>query len=88
MKTYEQIKYANVMNEIKRRTLVIASFINKERNAMYNAVDIELQCLQIRKILELIALSSLVANKKVFQKQLNELQKMWNAKYILNDIKK
>jgi hypothetical protein len=88
MKDKERQKYANVMNEIKRRTKVIHSFMSGERNAMFNAVNIELVCLQIRKILELIALGSLVANQKIFLKKVNNLQKMWNAKYILNDIEK
>lgn len=88
MKDQERQKYANVMNEIKRRTNVIHSFLSGERNAMYNAVNIELLCLQIRKILELIALGSLVANQKIFLKKVNNLQKMWNAKYILSDIEK
>jgi len=88
MKDKERQKYADVMNEIKRRTKVIYSFLNGERNAMYNIVDTELICLQIRKILELIALGSLVANKRIFLKRIQNLQKMWNAKYILNDIEK
>lgn len=88
MKDKERQKYADVMNEIKRRTKVIHSFLNGERNAMYMAVNIELICLQIRKILELIALASLVANQKIFLKQVHNLQKMWNAKYILSDIEK
>ena len=88
MKDKERQKYTDVMNEIKRRTSVIYSFLNGERNAMYNVVNAELMCLQIRKILELIALASLVANQRIFLKKIQTLQKMWNAKYILNDIEK
>lgn len=88
MKDKERQKYANVMNEVKRRTSVIYSFLNGEKNAMYNVVNIELMCLQIRKILELIALGSLVANQRTFLKKVNNLQKMWNAKLILQDIEK
>lgn len=88
MKDKERQKYADVMNEIKRRTKVVHSFLSSERNAIYSAVNIELVCLQIRKILELIALGSLVANQKIFLKKVNNLQNMWNAKYILSDIEK
>jgi len=88
MKDKEREKYSNVMNEIKRRTNVIHSFLNGERNAMYNAVNVELICLQIRKILELIALGSLVANQKIFLKKVHNLQKMWNAKLIIKDIER
>ena len=88
MKDKERQKYANVMSEIKRRTKVVYSYLNGERSAMYNAVNVELLCLQIRKILELIALGSLVANQKIFLKKVQNLQKMWNAKLILSDIEK
>ncbi|QIR76220.1 hypothetical protein FA592_08225 [Sulfurospirillum diekertiae] len=88
MKDKEREKYASVMNEIKRRTNVVYAFLNGERNAMYQAVNIELMCLQIRKILELIALSSLVANQKIFLRQVQNLKKMWNAKLILKDIER
>ncbi len=88
MKDKERQKYAHVMDEIKRRTRVVHLFLNGERNAIYNVVNAELMCLQIRKILELIALGSLVANQKIFLKKVQNLQKMWNAKFILNDIEK
>ncbi|WP_258239032.1 hypothetical protein [Arcobacter sp. F155] len=88
MKDKERQKYANVMNEIKRRTSVIYSILNGKKNTLYKATNIELMCLQIRKILELIALCSLVANQRLFLKKINNLQKMWNAKLILADIEK
>lgn len=76
------------MEEIKRRIAVI-HFLSAEKNTiLYKATTIETICLQVRKILELIALGSLAANKKEFSKFNDKFGKMWNAKFILNDIKK
>jgi hypothetical protein len=61
--------YCGVMDEIKRRTASVRSFIQGESITIYRATTIESMCLQIRKILELIALGSLVANKNEFSKQ-------------------
>lgn len=88
MKNKERQKYAEVMQEVKRRTTVIYSFLEGKTNGIYRATHIEIMCLQIRKILELIALGSLVANQKIFKKNLQNLQKMWNAKLILQDIER
>lgn len=88
MKDKERKKYANVMDEIKKRTNVVNVLLNGEKNAMHNVVNVELICLQIRKILELIALGSLVANQRIFLKKLHNLEKMWNARLILRDIEK
>jgi hypothetical protein len=45
-------------------------------------------CLQLRKILELISLGSLVANKIEFEKQQIKFQKYWHAERILSDIER
>lgn len=88
MQEKERIKYAEVVSEIKRRTQVIDAFLFGTNNALYKVTTLELICLQIRKILELIALGSLVANQKIFKQEAQKLQTMWNAKHILNDIER
>lgn len=55
--------HAAQMREIKRRTEVIDFFLHKSGHALYQPTTIESICLQFRKILELIAFSSLIANK-------------------------
>lgn len=45
-------------------------------------------CLQLRKILEIIAMSSLISNKKVFNTVKTEIFKEWNAKNIIKEIEK
>lgn len=76
------------MEEIKRRLEVIQVFDHKKCTTPYSETTIETMCLQLRKILELIALSSLVANKKEFSKFNQEFHRMWNAKLILRDIER
>ena len=78
-------KYANIMKEIKFRINYLLVGINKFPN---NIFMIETQYLQIRKVLELISLASLVANEDVFKKYKDKYDKMYNARLILQDIKR
>ncbi len=57
------------MEEVKRRTLVISRLLNKELTTGYRMTDIETIYLQLRKVLELIALGSLVANVDEYSRQ-------------------
>lgn len=88
MKEPDIIKYCNLMEEIKRRTAVIDIFLSGSTHALYKATTIESICLQLRKILELIAMGSLVANKKAFSKAYKNFSKLWNAEYILKDVER
>lgn len=74
------------MEEIKKRTEVIHAFLNGKCNALYIRTTAESICLQVRKILELIALASLVANKDEYAKNRANFAKDWNAKKILQSI--
>lgn len=49
---------------------------------------LKLWALQIRKILELIAFSSLIANKRVYSKVYENFAKHWNAKTLLRDLER
>lgn len=82
------IKYCKCMEEIKKRTHAITTILNKKHTTAYQATNREFCCLQIRKILELIALASIAANKAEYAKQYNKFFKHWNAKRILKDIEK
>ena len=81
-------KYEDCMEEIKRRTEVIKGFLTGKCHAMYVQTTAESVSLQIRKILELIALASLVANRSEYAKLRKNFQKDWNAKRILETLKK
>jgi len=81
-------RYCGVMEEVKRRTTVIQKFLLGKVNTVYKATTIESACLQIRKILELIALGSLVLNRKEFERINSKFSKCWNARLILQDIER
>jgi hypothetical protein len=81
-------KYVNCMEEIKLRTTAAASMLRKEVTTSFQATNIEFVCLQIRKILELIALASISANKEEYSKQYENFFKHWKAKAILESVEK
>lgn len=82
--------YLKAMYEFRARTVAVGLMCKN----MYmvkksgNVFDIENICLQIRKLLELIAMSSLIMNKEAFEKAEKSFKNMWNAKLILKDIKR
>ena len=79
-------KYADCMEEIKMRTTVVDGFLTGKCHAMYVQTTAESISLQIRKILELIALASLVANRTVYQKHRRNFHRDWNGKRILETL--
>jgi len=83
-----QDKYRSLLIEIKRRTQVVDAFIFQQAHAVYLPTTIESACLQIRKILELIAFGSLVANLDEFSKQYEKFSKYWNASLMLKDMER
>jgi len=78
--------YCGCMEEIKRRTLVAKGFIEGHCFTRYKATSIESTYLQLRKILELIALASLVANKGHYARQQEKFANHWHAARILRDL--
>ncbi|MFX4232627.1 tetratricopeptide repeat protein [Aliarcobacter butzleri] len=73
------LDYKKLMLEINKRMLFIKS-INLNNDNEYTQDEIEIIALNIRKILELISLSSLVANEKQLDKTRKEINKIWRAK--------
>jgi hypothetical protein len=82
----DRVVYANCMEEIKRRTEAIYAILRGQCSTLYPITNIEFICLQIRKILELIALASLASHKEEFAKQHQKFAEMWRAKKILEDL--
>jgi len=80
-------KYASLMKEVRLRTVVIHFFTTGGGHALYEPPTIESMCLQLRKILELIAMASLVANKGAYSKLYDDFAKTWNAKFLLKQLK-
>lgn len=81
-------KYLDVLREIKRRTRVIDAFMAGNTHAVFEATNIETVCLQFRKILELIAFSSLIANVKEYSQQYDKFAEHWNARLMLRDLER
>ncbi len=79
-------RYATLMKEIKLRIDVISAFQTGRSHAVYVPTTVESTCLQIRKILELIAFGSLVANKDVYSKTYSNFAKTWKANLLLKDL--
>ena len=81
-------KYAECMEEIKKRTEVISRFMNGQLHALYVHTTAECVCLQLRKILELIALASMAANKEEYEKHRRNFHRDWHGGRILNELEK
>jgi hypothetical protein len=82
------IKYCGCMEEIKLRVNAINDILSLKRSTTYPITNAEFLCLQVRKVLELIALSNMAANIKQYSIQNKKFRKHWHAERILNDIEK
>jgi len=80
--------YIELMNEIKKRSHSVLTMLQKKYSTAYQVTNIEFMCLQIRKMLELISLGSLVINKLDFEEQKIKYEKFWHAERILSDIER
>lgn len=79
-------KYVGVLVEVKRRTEVIDSFLSGGTHALFQATTLESAGLQVRKVLELIAFASLIANVQEYSRQYAKFSEHWNARYMLRDL--
>lgn len=81
--------YTQQMELIKRRIEVVDSIIKKKSHSTpYEASNIELCCLQLRKCIELIVMSSLVANSETYLEMYNRLGRDWKVPLISKDLER
>ena len=80
--------YCALMNEVKKRTQAITDMLRGRTTTSFRSTNIEFMCLQIRKMLELISMGSLVLNKDEFETIGKKYEDFWNAKLILQDIER
>lgn len=80
--------YQNCLLEIKNRTSVISDHLNGIYTEKYLITEVEFLCLQFRKILEKIALASMVANNDIYSQQYKKFAQHYHAERILNDLEK
>lgn len=78
--------YLKLMEEVKARMKAIRDIMTKEKTTSFEQTNIEFVCLQIRKILELITMGSLVANQEQLESINADYTKFWNAKRTLSKI--
>jgi hypothetical protein len=81
-------RYCDLMEEVKLRINVVNHFLSGQGHALYQPATLETVCLQIRKILELVAFGSLVANKEAYTATYAKVSKAWNAGEILAELAK
>ncbi len=78
--------YKKCMVEAKKRIEVVESVLNGVTKTPYIITNAELILIQVRKIIELIALSAVVANEEEYKKVKSNLEKLWNAKAIIKEL--
>ena len=81
-------RYCDCMEEVKRRTLTVTTLLAGDWTTPFRATNVEFMCLQVRKILELVALASITANKEEYAKQRAKFDRDWHAERILRDLEK
>lgn len=80
--------YASLMHEIRRRLEVIRSFLAGRITTTYLRTNTESMCLQLRKVLELIAFSSLVSQRTAYELVRQNIGRDWHAERILMAVEK
>jgi hypothetical protein len=80
--------YCNQMAEVRQRISLIQSVLAKAISTGTEAFDIELIFIQFRKTLELIAFSSLCANKTAYSAAHAKFDTHWRAKAMLDELEK
>ena len=80
--------YLNNMQEIKWRIEALDEIRFEKKTTRFFQTNIDFCVVQIRKILELIALSALVSDADIYKNKLGKIETMWNARLILQDIER
>ncbi|WBB29143.1 hypothetical protein [Parvimonas micra] len=80
--------YRECLYEIKRRVEVIDDHIKGITTESYIIIEVETLCLQFRKILENIALLSLVANKDLYAENNRKFARHYHAKRIIRELER
>jgi hypothetical protein len=81
-------RYCDQMELIKKRIEVVLFFEQRRGGSLYVASTIESVYLQFRKILELIAMASLIANKEIYSQEYANFARHWNARRMLDSLER
>jgi hypothetical protein len=81
-------KYLALIEEIKLRVKAIDGLLANANSDSPQFISIESIGLQFRKVLELIAFSSLISNKVVYTAAYDDFSKTWNAELLMKDLER
>lgn len=81
-------RYHECLYDIRQRMDVIAAHISQKLSEKYLIIEVETVCLQFRKVLETIALMSMVANKEAYAEQNEKFAKHYHAERIMRDLER
>jgi len=84
----DAVKYCNCMSQIRQRTGMVQSVLARTITTGQEVFDIELIFVQFRKILELIAFSTLTANRDKYSLAHANFAVHWKAKSMLEAVGK
>jgi hypothetical protein len=79
--------YCRCMQELKDRLAAVAASLDRALTTEPDIYEYEHVALQFRKILELIAFGSLVANSEAYSRVHKDFAKHWNAKRLLTNLR-
>ena len=78
--------YLQQMVEIKKRQEVIRNICAHRFSTGFLYTDIEVCVLQVRKIIELIGMGSIISNREEYSRIYEKYSSNWNAKHIFRDV--
>jgi hypothetical protein len=84
----DTVVYCNCMLNIRKRIALVWSLVNTSITTGQQGFDAELIFVQFRKVLELIAFSSLTANKQKYALAYANFTEHWKAKRMLDAVAK
>jgi hypothetical protein len=85
--TSPPVAYCNCMDDIKQRLNKVDRILIGHSPMKHEGLDAEVVCLLIRKSLEQLAFSSLIAHKEAYVDVYNDFSKTWRAKQLLDRLK-
>ncbi|EAA3623728.1 hypothetical protein CP709_00765 [Salmonella enterica] len=88
MNSRKRQKYLKLMFECRKRIETLHDLASGEFGGVYLQVLIETEALQLRKLLELIAFSSLISHEAAYRTVTQNIDGVWKAKRIMCELGK
>lgn len=82
------VRYCNCMEDIKVRLGLIKEIIGGHSPLRSEGLDGEVVCLLLRRVLEQIAFSSLLAHQELYETAYDDLAKVWRARALVERLAK